>query len=119
MKKLPKISIIIPVYNEEKVIENLLDSLMKIKYPKKREIDLFVATWSLSETSKNMQNYFKKLNYFNAKYLLFAYQKNNQMFKYAENIKLLPNSYESIYNSETRYIKDNFYLFAKKKNYCK
>lgn len=81
----------------------------------KRKIDIFIATWSLSESPKSIQNYFKRMNYFNAKYLLFAFQKSNQMFKFAENIGILPNSYRLIYKSETEYIKDNYYLFATKK----
>lgn len=116
------------VFNEDSV--NLVDKSQSIENGKfnlltykrglvnlfkKRKIDIFIATWSLSETSISIQNYFKRMNYFNAKYLLFAYQKNNQMFKFAENIGILPDSYKLIYKSETEYIKDNYYLFAKKK----
>jgi putative sugar O-methyltransferase len=116
------------VFNEDSV--NLVDESQNIEKGKfnlltykrnlvnlfnKREIDLLIATWSLSESPKSIQNYFKRMNYFNAKYLLFAYQKNNQMFKFAENISILPNSYKLIYNSETKYIKDNYYLFARRK----
>ena len=36
MKKIPKVSIVIPAYNEEKTIGKLLDSLMKLDYPKKK-----------------------------------------------------------------------------------
>lgn len=118
------------VFNEDSV--SLVDKSKKIEKGKlnlltykrslvnlfnKRKIDLLIATWSLSESSKSIQNYFKRMNYFNAKYILFAYQKNNQMFKFAENISILPNSYKLIYNSETEYIKDNYYLFARKNNF--
>lgn len=80
----------------------------------KRKIDLFIATWSLSEAPIRVQNYFKKNNFFNARYLLFAYQKNNKKAINAENIKLIPESYSIIYNAETDYVKGNFYLFARK-----
>lgn len=40
---LPKVSIVVPVKNEEKVIENCIKSLLKINYPKNR-MEIVIAT---------------------------------------------------------------------------
>lgn len=76
--------------------------------------DLFVSTWALSESNKNMQNLVKGLDYFKAKYLLLAYQKSNTSFSYSEEIENTNNNYQSVYNEETNYIKDNYYLFCQR-----
>lgn len=77
--------------------------------------DLFVSTWALSESNKLTQELIEKLNFFNSKHLLLAYQKANNLFEYAENIKNLVQHYDVNYNAETEYLPDNFYLFATKK----
>jgi len=76
--------------------------------------DLFISTWALSESNKEMQDLVKKLRYFNAKYLLLAYQKSNDSFGFAENIKDVKPDYSTVFDAETEYLKDNFYLFAKR-----
>ena len=40
--------------------------------------DIFIATWSLNESSKYAQDYVGSLNFFNAKHLLLAYHKISQ-----------------------------------------
>lgn len=40
--------------------------------------DIFIATWSLSESSRFAQDYVESINYFNAKHILFAFQDSNQ-----------------------------------------
>lgn len=77
--------------------------------------DLFVSTWALSESNKLTQDLIEKLNFFDSKHLLLAYQKSNNLFEYAENIKNLVRHYDVNYNAETEYLPDNFYLFATKK----
>lgn len=39
--------------------------------------DVFIATWSLSESSKSAQDYVSSLNFFDAKHLLLAYQESS------------------------------------------
>ena len=38
MKKFPSVSIVIPAFNEEKTIENVIDNIKKLSYPRKKEI---------------------------------------------------------------------------------
>lgn len=77
--------------------------------------DLFISTWALSESNEAMQNYVKSASYFKAKYLLLAYQKSNSSFAHAENVKKIGENYGIIFNDETEYLKDNYYLFCKRK----
>ncbi|MFW5846816.1 MAG: glycosyltransferase family 2 protein [Nanoarchaeota archaeon] len=49
--KIEKLSLIIPVYNEEKTIEKVLNEILKIKYPIKREI-IIVDDCSKDKTLK-------------------------------------------------------------------
>ena len=79
-------------------------------------IDLFVSTWALSESSLKAQQYIKSKNYFDAENLLLAYQKNDDLFSCAENIKNINKGYASLYNKEIEFIKDNYYLFCEKIN---
>ena len=44
-----------------------------------------------------------------------AYQKSNDSFADAENVKNIAENYETIFNKETEYLKDNYYLFCKRK----
>ncbi len=55
VKSYPKISIIIPAYNEEKVIANTIESLLETKYPKKEII--FVDDGSKDNTLKIATRY--------------------------------------------------------------
>lgn len=79
------------------------------------EVDLFVSTWALSETTKVMQEFVKKLNYFNARYILLAYQKNNSSFFCAENVTDLDDKHKVSYSAPTAYVGNNYYLFGEKK----
>ena len=79
-----------------------------------QDTDLFISTWALSESNQEMQNLIKELKYFNAKYLLLAYQKSDSDFGFAENIKDVQPDYSPFFNAETDYAKDNFYLFARR-----
>ncbi len=51
-----KLSIIIPVYNEEKTIGKLLDKLLKVKLPCRKEI-IIVDDGSTDRTRKKIMNY--------------------------------------------------------------
>jgi len=55
--KLPRVSIVIPAYNEEKDIGRLLDSLMKLNYPKKKLEIIVVDDGSIDNTSKIVSKY--------------------------------------------------------------
>ena len=74
--------------------------------------DLFVSTWALSESNKKMQSTIRDLDYFKAKHILLAYQKNDENFSYAEDIQRIGDNYRIIYNKETEYTPNNYYLFA-------
>lgn len=78
--------------------------------------DLFISTWALSESNKAMQDYVKSVDYFKAKYLLLAYQKSVDKFAFAEDIKEVTNTYNKVFNEETEYVKDNYYLFCERKS---
>lgn len=76
--------------------------------------DVFVSTWALSESNEATQALMQEVNYFNATHLLLAYQKANELFKYAENIGGTLTTYKILYSAETEYLSENYYLFAKK-----
>lgn len=78
-------------------------------------VDLFISTWALSESNEYMQNCIRSIDYFKSKYLLMAYQRSSSSFGNAENIVHTTSAYKIIYNEETEYTKDNYYLFAKRK----
>lgn len=59
VKVYPKMSIIIPAYNEEKVIKNTIESLIETKYPKKEII--FVDDGSTDNTFSIASNYKNKI----------------------------------------------------------
>ncbi len=42
--------------------------------------DIFVATWSLSESSRLAQDYVESANFFNARHILLAFQKSDDRF---------------------------------------
>ena len=50
------------------------------------ECDLFIGTWSLSESSEFVQNLVFKTKFFGAKHLLLAYQSNSEKFPNAEDV---------------------------------
>ena len=89
------------------------DTAPDLKYSLK-EVDLLISTWALSESNEAMQDLIKSMDYFAATYILFAYQKSNKDFAFAELVKNLNANYKCVYNLETEYIQDNFYLFAKR-----
>lgn len=76
------------------------------------DTSLFISTWALSESNLAMQNYIKESRYFNSQYLLLAYQKSVEAFAFAENVKDVSKMYDIVYDKETEYIKDNYYLFC-------
>lgn len=55
-KKVPKISFIIPVYNENIVIKNKFENLDKLIYPKDQLEIIFVDGGSTDDTVKNIKN---------------------------------------------------------------
>lgn len=76
---------------------------------------LFVSTWALSESNAATQSAIAGLDFCGAEYLLLAYQKASQQFAHAENLVNLTASFTTLYQAETEYIKDNYYLFAKRR----
>lgn len=109
------------VHNNEITIKtgliNIIPLDMKNIYQLKdiiQNTDLFISTWALSESNKNMQDYVKDMDYFKAKYLLLAYQKSSDSFAFAEDIKNITEKYKKIFNQETEYVKNNYYLFCER-----
>lgn len=79
-------------------------------------VDLFVSTWALSESNEVMQNYIRSVDYFKAKYILLAYQKSDSSFHFAEDVKNITENYNKVFNEETEYVSDSYYLFCKNKS---
>lgn len=77
--------------------------------------DIFISTWALSESNDLMQQYIKDCDYFESRYLLLAYQKSVESFSFAEDVTNINNTYEKVFNEETEYTPDNYYLFCKRK----
>ena len=55
--KYPKVSIIVPAFNEENIIESCIQSLLNLNYPKNRYEILIVDNNSTDATSKIIQKY--------------------------------------------------------------
>lgn len=66
--------------NPENEIEKGKINILPLGFLKNRELsaELFIATWSLSESSKYAQDYVDSHNFFEAKHLLLSYQKSGQ-----------------------------------------
>ena len=58
-KKLPKVSIIVPAYNEEKTIDKTIKSLLNVNYPKNKLDIIFVDDGSTDNTLKKAKKYEK------------------------------------------------------------
>ncbi|MEZ4195100.1 MAG: putative sugar O-methyltransferase [Candidatus Paceibacterota bacterium] len=78
--------------------------------------DVFFSTWAISESNKATQNLIKDLEYFKANFLFIAYQKVNESFAFSEQVTALPEKYKNIYQAETSYLTDNYYLIAQRKH---
>ena len=76
-------------------------------------VDLFISTWALSESNEAMQDLIRQLEYFKSQYLLLAYQKSYKSYPFAENVQNVTKTYKKVFNMETEYLKNNFYLFCK------
>lgn len=76
-------------------------------------VDLFISTWALSESNEAMQDLIRQLEYFKSQYLLLAYQKSYESYPFAENVQNVTKTYKKVFNMETEYLKNNFYLFCK------
>ena len=77
--------------------------------------ELFVSTWALSESSEYAQRFVKASSFFNADYLLLAHQENSQYFPFAESIAEPLTAYDVIYHKKIPLLKNNYYLFCKRK----
>lgn len=65
MKKFPSVSIIIPVFNEESVIENVIKNVKNMSYPRKKEIIVVDdgstdRTWDIIKNIKGIRAFRKK-----------------------------------------------------------
>jgi glycosyltransferase involved in cell wall biosynthesis len=72
--------------------------------------DLFIATWSLSESTKETQEIVYKSKFFNSKHLLIAYQDSTNDFTHASYISVLAKKLGATV-SETPYAPNNYYAF--------
>ena len=89
-----------------------LESLLKW------DVDLFVATWSLSEANEYTQQYIYDKRYFNSKYMLLGYRHYeipNPRQPCSDSIQLTPN-YEILYQGSTFFAleEEQYYIFARK-----
>jgi cellulose synthase/poly-beta-1,6-N-acetylglucosamine synthase-like glycosyltransferase len=66
-KKLPKVSILIPAHNEAKIIRKTLDSIRKLKYPKKKVEIIVIDDGSTDDTYKVVKNYGRGVKVFRKK----------------------------------------------------
>ena len=66
--------------NPKNEIEKGKINILPLSFLKNRELnaELFIATWSLSESSRYAQDYVVSQNFFGAKHLLLSYQKSGQ-----------------------------------------
>lgn len=72
--------------------------------------DLFIATWSLSESSKNAQKYVDSCNFFGAEHLLLGFQESGQGFSDAARVEKIAKSHGAfIYPIE--FLPGNYYAF--------
>ena len=65
MKKFPSVSIVIPAFNEEKIIERVIDNVKKLTYPRKKEIIVVDdgstdRTWDVLKKIKGIRTFRKK-----------------------------------------------------------
>ena len=79
--KNPIVSIIMPVYNEEKYIKNCIESLLKQDFPKEKSEWLFVDGLSSDKTKQIISEY--SLKYPN---LIKIYDNPNKIVPFAMNI---------------------------------
>jgi len=89
----------------------LIQQFISLKYSP----DVFISTWALSESNQATQSLVRDNDYFQAEYLLLAYQKANDSFTFAQEVTKLNNNFVVNYNDETEYLSNNFYLFASRK----
>jgi len=59
MQKFKLISIIIPIYNEEKTVKKVLEKLIKIKFPLKKEI-ICIDDGSIDNSADIINNFINK-----------------------------------------------------------
>lgn len=59
--KTPETSIVLPTYNEEKIIESKLDDIVALNYPREK-IDVVVVDSSDDDTREIVRDYFKDIN---------------------------------------------------------
>lgn len=73
--------------------------------------DMFVATWSISESTDIAQKYLLDKKVYNANQFLMAHQGASGVFPFADNLKKLINQ-KNIYEEEIPFLPGNFYMFA-------
>ena len=72
--------------------------------------DLFIATWSLSESSKYAQDYVKSEKFFNAEHLLIAYQDRNDDLPDADRVGSIAENFGAIIK-DIDFLPGNHYAF--------
>lgn len=81
-----KINII--THSQAPIIEEKINILpLGLLTRRKVKVDLFIATWSLSESSKLAQDYVHSIDFFGAKHLLVAFQESSESLPDAYRIK--------------------------------
>jgi len=75
------------------------------------DTDMFVATWSISESTDAAQQYLIGKEVYRANQFLMAHQGASGVFPFADNLKQLINQ-DNIIEEEIPFLKGNYYLFA-------
>jgi hypothetical protein len=72
--------------------------------------NFFIATWSLSESSKYAQDYVSSLNFFGAKHLLIAHQESSRELPHASRIREIAITQGAII-VPIKFLPGNYYAF--------
>ncbi|MCK4319488.1 glycosyltransferase family 2 protein [Candidatus Micrarchaeota archaeon] len=82
--KLPFVSILLPVYNEEKLIKKTINSLLSLDYPKDKYEIIIVDDGSTDKTPEKLKSFGKKIRYIRIKHFGNAAHAKNVGLKYAK-----------------------------------
>ena len=72
--------------------------------------ELFIATWSLSESSKSVQDYVNSHNFFGAKHFLLSFQKSGKKLPYAGRLGEIARCRGAVIQS-IKFLPGNYYAF--------
>ncbi len=83
-RELPFVSILLPVYNEEKLIKKTINSLISLDYPKDKYEIIIIDDGSTDKTPEKLKSFGKKIRYIRIKHFGNAAHAKNVGLKYAK-----------------------------------